>query len=32
MAKTRKVMDIQYGDKQYICIENRDKANWYYLY
>lgn len=30
--KTRKVMDIQYGDKQYICIEDRTKVNWYNLY
>ena len=32
MPKTRKVMDIQYGDKYYFCIEDRTNVNWYYLY
>lgn len=32
MAKTHKVMDIQCGKKQYFCIEDRSKVNWYYLY
>jgi hypothetical protein len=32
MSNTRKVMDLYFGDKHYVCIEDRTKMNWYHLY